>query len=92
MSTEFSDSPAQVHGSKERPVTTIRQKLFQIGAHCEDGLIYDRWGRKVFVYRVIEFGTVGLNYDEIMDNQRRKLRELEAAGTVVKMYQTRCPQ
>jgi hypothetical protein len=70
----------------------MRHKLFQIGAHCEGGVIYDRWGRKVYFYRMIEFGTPPGNYDQIVDSQRRELRELETKGRVVKMYQTRTPQ
>ncbi len=49
LSTEFSDSPDVVDQIRlTRRLITVRQKLFQIGAHCENGEIYDRWGRRVF--------------------------------------------
>jgi hypothetical protein len=97
LSTEFSDSGQTIPSTGKRRVVTVHQKLFQIGAHCENGVIYDRWGRRVFFHPMRERGTIPGNPDmlrKIQEQDRQDLEELrrqEAQGTVIRMYETHKP-
>jgi hypothetical protein len=92
LSTEFSESTTRISPlTLERPVITMRRKLLQMGARCNDGKLYDRWGKKIIFHRMVEMGgpRIGPKYQKEVDEDRELLRKEEAEGTVIRMYATR---
>jgi hypothetical protein len=94
LAEKFADSPEPIPGrGGHRRVSTVREKLLQFGAHCEDGVVYDRQGRKVFFYRMQEVDSPPLpeQWRQVMKKEKEELLELEAQGVVVRMYRTEIP-
>lgn len=88
LSTEFDPT-----GGRQRMATTIREQLRLVGAHCENGVILDRYGRQVFFRAIDEGGPAPTK--EMEDASRRnyeELRELETKGRVIRMYATQVPR
>lgn len=92
LSSEFADSPETIpHTNYRRRTITVREKLIQLGARCHEGVIYDRRGKEVRFYRMREWGTPPHNYQELVEQQRNELAELERHFTVVRVYSTQAP-
>jgi hypothetical protein len=90
LSSEFADSPELISGRGVlRRAITVREKLIQLGARCHGGVIYDRRGREVRFYLMLEWGNPPGNYQEILEQERRELAELERHFTVIRVYSTR---
>jgi hypothetical protein len=92
LSDRFGISFEVIDASGFRRTTTVREKLLELGAYSQDGVIFDRHGKKVIFYRVWEPamrpGEMG---ERLMDNQRKELDKLDAECTVVRMYATKSP-
>jgi hypothetical protein len=71
------------------PVVTAREKLLELGASWDRGVLRDASGREIRFFRVIQFGNPPSNWDEIEKRSFEQLQKLEERYHVVEMYATR---
>ena len=65
---------------------TVDDQLKELKARCRGGELIDNRGREIYFYRLTGcWGNAPVNYLEIIDQQRIKLRELRKHYTVVEM-------
>jgi hypothetical protein len=106
LGTEFSDSPEFVDQPEmrgwhpdRRKATTIRAKLIALGAFCEDGVIYDKFRRKIFFHWMMDRPGGGdegnpkqrEKFEARKEAEKRELEQLEAQGVVIRMWNIRGP-
>jgi len=65
---------------------TVNDQLKNLGARCRNGKLIDKRGKQIYFYRLTGcWGNAPSNYLEILEEQRKKLRELRKHYTVVEM-------
>ena len=65
---------------------TVKSKLSQIRARCRGKRLVDARGRAIHFYRLTGcWGNPPENYQEILDNQQRELRQLRRRFRVVEI-------
>ena len=78
-------SPKQIPG-KANNVITVERKLTELKAHCRRGKLVDGSGRQIYFFQMTGcWGNPPENYQEILDEQSRKLAQLRKRYTVVEM-------
>jgi hypothetical protein len=78
-------SPKQIPG-KAKNVITVEQKLAELKAHCKRGKLVDGSGRQIYFFEMTGcWGNPPENYQEILDEQSRKLAQLRKRYTVIEM-------
>ncbi|HEY6230917.1 MAG TPA: hypothetical protein VIW64_06625 [Pyrinomonadaceae bacterium] len=78
-------SPKQIPG-KAGNVVTVEKKLAQLKAHCKRGKLVDGSGRQIYFFQITGcWGNPPENYQEILDEQSRKLAQLRKRYTVIEM-------
>ncbi|HYV34859.1 MAG TPA: hypothetical protein VE988_04085 [Gemmataceae bacterium] len=80
LAYEFSDS------ANPRRGITVQEKLVQLGAYCKNGVIYDRTGKTVVFYHIMEYGFTQHNAPQIYAKQRKEIEALQRENTVVLLY------
>jgi hypothetical protein len=80
------DEVVSLEGSKNTPVT-VAQKLKELGAKCSaKGQLMNAKGRPIYFYHLTGcWGMAPPNRDEILENQARKIAELEKTYQVIPM-------
>lgn len=73
-----------------REPITVKRKLIQLGAYCNDGKIFDRWGKEIYFYQVPENGgpwlVEPLEGQTNSHDEEDRLRSLQKRYRVIKMY------
>jgi hypothetical protein len=94
---EFAESPNLVGSSGKRLTTTIRRKLKSMGAYCENGVLYDRWGTKVLFVNA-ERGATGMTVvvpdwqKQTRTEEEKKVEQFrKEGGRVILMYLVKPP-
>lgn len=65
---------------------TVAQRLNELGARCRKGKLIDRTGLEVRFHQTHGcWGNPPADYLEILDNQKKELRELKKKFTVVEI-------
>jgi len=78
-------SPKQIPG-KAGNVITVERKLAELKAHCKRGKLVDGSGRQIYFFPMTGcWGNPPENYQEILDEQSRKLAQLRKRYTVIEM-------
>lgn len=71
---------------KSARVVTVKQKLVELKAHCKRGKLFDGSGREIYFFQLAGcWGNPPENYQEVLDEQARKLEQLKKRYTVVEM-------
>jgi len=87
LATEFADSPKVIDSACNRRLTTVRQKLIEIGAYCQAGVIYDRSGKQVYFLRMQDYGFGAFHgRSDLWQKQEEEAQQLEQRYRVVRMY------
>jgi len=69
-----------------RAKITIKEKLVQLGAHCKQGVIYDREGNKIAFYSIkTEWGS-GPAPPDWIEREKNEIEALKKEHRVVLMY------
>ncbi len=67
-------------------VVTVGQKLDQLKAHCKRGKLVDAAGREIYFFQLAGcWGNPPENYQEVLDEQARKIEQLKKRYTVIEM-------
>jgi hypothetical protein len=67
-------------------VLTVGQKLDELKAHCKGGKLVDGSGREIYIFHLEGcWGNPPENYQEIMDEQAKKIAQLKKRYTVIEM-------
>jgi hypothetical protein len=78
-----------------RESLTVRRKLILLGAYCKNGKIFDRWGKEIYFYQVLEPGGVcavqPLEAPTNSHEEDDRLKSLEKRYRVIKMYSPDMP-
>ena len=69
-------------------ITNVQRKLRELGAHCKDGKLFDRYGRELTFYWVPDSGVQRTPEQLKMeaDTEQRRLEELQRRYHVIYMY------
>jgi hypothetical protein len=71
---------------KAARVVTVGQKLDELKAHCKRGKLMDNSGREIYFFHLEGcWGNPPENYQEVMDEQARKIAQLKKRYTVIEM-------
>ena len=71
---------------KAARVVTVKQKLAELKAHCKRGKLVDAAGREIYFFQLAGcWGNPPENYQEVLDEQARKITELKKRYTVIEM-------
>lgn len=71
---------------KAARVVTVGQKLDELKAHCKRGKLVDASGREIYFFQLAGcWGNPPENYQEVLDEQARKLAQLKKRYTVIEM-------
>jgi hypothetical protein len=90
-----------------REPLTVRRKLILLGAYCKNGKIFDRWGKEIYFYQVLEPGGVcavqplwafkarppsgAIEAPTNSHEEEDRLKSLEKRYRVIKMYSPDLP-
>jgi hypothetical protein len=65
---------------------TVKDKLTELGAGCQNGKLVDSKGREIYFYKLTGcWGNPPDNYHEILERQAKELAELRSKYTVIEM-------
>jgi hypothetical protein len=65
---------------------TVRDRLTQLKARCRQGKLTDSRGKQIYFLRLIGcWGNPPADYEEQLEEQRTKLRELQKKYTVIQI-------
>ena len=72
-------------GSEVKRVT-VEQTLSDLKAQCKDGKLVDSNGREIRFYKLTGcWGNPPINYQEILERQRREIEDMKKQYTVIEM-------
>ena len=79
------ESPPETTTAKPKPVT-VKQRLWQLKAHCKDGKLLDGQGKEIrFVHLIGCWGNPPADYQEQLDRQQKEVKELSEKYTVIQI-------
>jgi len=65
---------------------TVKQKLEELKAHCQNGKLVDAKGKEIYFYRLTGcWGNPPVDYLEILEQQRQEIEKLKERYTVIEM-------
>jgi len=79
------ESPPETTTAKPKPVT-VKQRLWQLKAHCKDGKLLDGQGKEIrFVHLMGCWGNPPETYQEQLNQQQAEIKRLKEKVTVVQI-------
>ena len=65
---------------------TVKQKLEELKAHCQNGKLVDAKGKEIHFYHLTGcWGNPPVDYLEILEQQRKEIEKLKERYTVIEM-------